>query len=150
MFTYLIAHFWLLWLIASILLLILELCFGDFFVTCFALGALVSLVVSLFGVPFWLQVVVFAVGGVFFVYTLRPRLLRALHGKGEDRESNADALIGREGIVTEPITEEKDGYVKVDGDEWRAESIDGKPIGRDAKVRIVSMESIVVHVTKVD
>ena len=40
------------------------------------------------------------------------------------RLSNVDALIGRVGVVIEDIKGESNGYVKIDGDEWRAVSCD--------------------------
>ena len=129
--------------------LILELSSGDFFITCFAIGALVAVGVSLAGVPFWVQVVVWAVCSVLSIWLIRPRLLKALHRGGEERESNADALIGRVGEVVESIEADKPGYVKVDGDCWRALSENGETIAEGERVKIVSRNSIVVTVCHV-
>ena len=146
MLDFFVAQYWLVWLIIAGLLLIFELGFGDFFLTCLAVGALTTMVFSLFPLPFWAQVLIFAITGVASVYLLRPRLLHALQAKADHRQSNVDALIGRTGVVIEPIEVGKDGYVKVDGDEWRAKSEDGSPIAVGKNVKIVSMESIVVTV----
>lgn len=149
MLDYFVNHYWLVWFIVAGVLLILELGFGDFFLTCLAVGALVALVFSLFSLPFGAQVLVFAMTGVASIYLLRPRLLHALQAKADHRESNAEGLIGRTGVVVEPVDAGKDGYVKVDGDVWRAKSKDGSPIAAGKNVRIVSMESIVVTVVAV-
>lgn len=148
MIDYLTSHLWLLWLIAAMVLLIIELGFGDFFVTCFAIGALCAMVVSFFPLPFWLQVVVFAACGAASVYLIRPQLLKRLHATGEERASNADALIGREGTLVEPITAGGSGYVKIDGDDWKAVTADGTPMDKGTRVRVVKMESIIVTVEK--
>ena len=146
---YLISNLWLVWLIISILCLILELSSGDFYVTCFAIGALVAMVSSFIGVPLWGQVIVFAVFSVASIFFIRPRLLASLHKGGEERESNADALVGREGVVTEAIAAKGNGYVKVDGDQWKAVAANGETIAVGERVKIVSMASIVVTVEKI-
>lgn len=149
MVDYLTSNLWLLWTLVSILFLILELTSFTFYLMCFAIGAACSIVAAVVGLPFWAQLLVFAVASVFCVFAVRPFAVKYLHPNHADRESNADALIGREGIVIEPISAEKPGYVKVDGDEWRAITPDGSSIARGTQVRIVKMESIVVTVVPV-
>ena len=58
MFEYLSQHLWLVWIIITMLCLIIELGSGDFFVTCFALGALVAMISALVDLPIWLQVII--------------------------------------------------------------------------------------------
>lgn len=77
---------------------------------------------------------------------MRPVVVKYLHTDRRNRRSNADALLGREGVVIEPITAEKPGYVKIDGDEWRAVSKDGSNIDKGTIVKVVARESIVVTV----
>ncbi len=150
MIDYLTTHLWLLWLVVAMALLIVELGFGDFFVTCFAVGALCAMVTSFLPVPFWLQVVIFAASSVASVYLLRPKLLKRLHATGHDRPSNADALIGREGTLVEPIAANGSGYVKIDGDDWKAVTADGTAIAKGTKVRVVRMDCIIVTVERAD
>lgn len=150
MLEFLATHYWLIWLTVAGILLILEMNFGDFFLTCFAIGAFGAMLASFLPIPFWGQVLVFAIAGVACVYLLRPKLLQRIQSKADHRESNADALIGRTGVVIEDITPQTDGYVKVDGDEWRAKSVDEQPIEKGTNVRIVSMESIIVTVERIE
>lgn len=150
MIDYLSANLWLLWTLVCVLALILEVSSGTFYLMCFALGAACSIVMSLVpGVPLWVQVLVFAVASAIAVFGVRPFAVKYLHPHHADRVSNADALIGREGTVIEPITPQHDGYVKVDGDEWRAVSADGSAIAKGVSVRIISRDSIIVTVTPV-
>lgn len=146
MIDYLITNLWLVWTLICVLALILEMSSGTFYLMCFAIGSACSIVVSLFSTPFWFQVLVFALASAVCVFCVRPFAVRYLHPVHADRSSNAEALIGREGVVIEPISPERPGYVKVDGDEWRAVTADGSSIARGAAVRIVAMDSIIVTV----
>lgn len=148
MIEYLTSNLWLLWAIVAFVCLILELSSGDFYVTCFAIGAVCACLISLFGVPLWAQVLAFAVFAVLSILFIRPSLLKHLHGKEGNRPSNADALIGREGVVIEPIEGDDSGYVRIDGDEWKAVAPLGESIRRGEKVRVVGRESIIVTVEK--
>lgn len=149
MVDYLVSNLWLVWTFICVLALILEVSSGTFYLMCFAIGAAFSIVVSLFDTPFWLQVLVFAIASAVCVFCVRPFAVKYLHPNHADRSSNADALIGREGVVIEPVTFEKPGYVKVDGDEWRAVTKDGSSIAKGTAVRIIGMDSIIVTVVPV-
>jgi len=72
-----------------------------------------------------------------------------LHKGGDNRASNIDALIGRVGTVIESIEPNGNGYVKVDGDEWKAVSNSNEPILKGQKVEIIGRESIIVTVKPV-
>lgn len=149
MIEYLTENLWLLWTIIAMVCLIIELGSGDFFVTCFAIGALCSIIPSLAAAPFWLQVLVFAVCSVLSILFIRPSLLRHLHGKERERASNAEALIGREGVVIEAVEPEGSGYVRIDGDEWKAVTTEAETLQKGERVRVVAMESIVLTVERV-
>lgn len=148
MLEYLSSNLWLVWTLVCVFALILEVTSGTFYLMCFALGAACSIIASLFATPLWIQVLVFAIGSALCVFGVRPFAVKYLHPNHDDRPSNADALIGRTGIVIEPISPEKPGYVKVDGDEWKAISSDEATIGNGSRVRIVSRDSIIVKVVE--
>ena len=69
---YLSHNLWLIWTSVMFICLILELSSGDFYVTCFAIGALISIPVALVGAPFWVQVVVWAICSMLSIW-LVPR-----------------------------------------------------------------------------
>ena len=143
---YIFQHLWTIWAVVAMLCLILELSSGDFYVTCFGIGALCALVAALAGVPLWAQVAVFAVFSVVSVYFLRPRLVALLNRSASHRVSNADAIIGRVGEVSETVRAGGYGRVKLDGDDWKAQSTEQRDLPVGTKVRIVSRESIIVMV----
>ena len=150
MIDYIVQHLWTLWAVLAMGCLVMEMSSGDFYITCFGIGALCSLVASFVGVPFWAQVIVFALFSVLSIYFLRPHLVKMLDAEGKQRKSNVDAIIGRVGRVTETIKVGDYGRMKLDGDDWKAESdaTEDLPIG--TKVRIVGRESIIVKVVKED
>ena len=148
--VYLSHNLWLIWTSVMFICLILELSSGDFYVTCFAIGALISIPVALVGAPFWVQVVVWAICSMLSIWLVRPHLLKSLHKGGEDRRSNADALAGQIGEVTEMIPAGGYGRVKLDGDDWKAEAPHlAEPLAVGDKVRILGHESIILKVEKV-
>ena len=83
------------WALVCIVCLILELTNGDFFIMCFAIGAICSAVLSAFGLPFYAGLAVFAVTSVLSLLFIRPTMMKKLHPRESLRRSNADALIGR-------------------------------------------------------
>lgn len=147
MMDYLLQHLWTVWAVVAMLCLIMEMSSGDFYVTCFGIGAAVALVASLLCAPFWAQVVAFAVFSVLSIYFLRPRLVALLNRSASHRVSNADAIIGRVGEVSETIKAGGYGRVKLDGDDWKAESDSTADVPVGTKVRIVGRDSIIVKVT---
>ncbi len=148
MLEYLSSNLWLIWTLVCVFALILEVTSGTFYLMCFALGAACSIIASLLVIPLWIQVLVFVISSALCVFGVRPFAVKYLHPHHDDRPSNADALIGRTGIVIEPIEPNQSGYVKVDGDEWKAISDAGTTIANGSRVRIVSRDSIIVKVVE--
>lgn len=149
MIEYFSNNMWQVWAIVCILGLILELSSGDFFIMCFAIGALVTIVPTLAGVGVVGQVITFAVVSALSLLFVRPLALKYFHKSKDERLSNADALIGQQGRVSEQIKAGGFGRVAIDGDDWKARSADGSAIEKDATVEVVSRESIIITVQKV-
>lgn len=150
MIEYLVQNFWLMWTVVGIVCLILEITSGDFFLTCIAVGAFVAGVSSVLALPFWAQVVVFAAMSVVSIYFIRPHLTALLHKGGNTRLSNADAIIGRIGVVSETVKGSGFGRVKIDGDDWKAQTSETDDIEVGMKVRVVGRESVIIDVESVD
>lgn len=144
MIDYLIANMWQVWAVVSIVCLILELSSGDFFIICFSIGAVFSIVAAVLGLGIYWQLFIFAIFSLLSVLFVRPVALRYLHKNEPNKPSNADALIGRTGKVTEPITAGSNGYVQIDGDLWRAVSNSDIPVG--TTVRVIGRESTIITV----
>ena len=63
--------------------------------------------------------------------------------------SNADAIIGRTGRVSAAIEAGGYGRVAIDGDDWKAQSADGSQVEKDAWVKVIGRDSIIITVEKI-
>ncbi len=149
MIEYFASNMWQLWVIIAVICLILELMNGDFFIMCFAIGGVCSSLSAAIGGNIYVQLAVFAITSVLSLFFVRPAALRYLHKNEDSRVSNADALIGQTGKVSEAIVADGFGRVAIDGDDWKALSVDGQPIEKDTRVRVVSRESLIITVERV-
>ena len=142
---------WQIWLIVALVFLILEIFTTGIAVICFSFGAIGSIVASLCGANLTWQVIVFALVTLLSFIFIRPLLIKLFYKKGKDDvKTNADALIGRKGIVSEAIDPATGaGRVKVDGDDWKAVSVDDQPIELGARVEILKLDSVIVTVKKI-
>jgi len=135
------------WLIAAIVLVIIEILTAGFGVICFAIGALFSALTDYLGASLVWQLVVFAAVSLLAFFFLRPVFLRFLDRKTKDVKTNADALIGKTAIVSETIDASANtGRVAIDGDDWKAVSEDGSVIEKGQKVQVVDRDSIILTV----
>ena len=146
MIEFFTSNLWLLWMIISIVCLILELSSGDFFILCFAIGAAVSALLAGCGLSLTWQIVAFAVVSALSLLLVRPALIKKLHKPHRERLSNAEAMVGKEGRVSEDIIAGGYGRIAIDGDDWKACSADGSAIAQGARVRVVKMDSIIATV----
>lgn len=147
---YFASNMWQLWAILAIVCLILELFSGDFFIMCFSIGSAVAMLTALVGCNITVQIITFAVASALCLLFVRPVALKYLHKSKDERLSNADAIIGREGRVSETIDANGHGRVAIDGDDWKAVSASGERINKGSRVRVTNMDSIILTVEPVD
>ena len=149
MIDYLSNNHWLIWILISLACLILELGSGDLFLMCFAIGALGGSLTAALGGSVILQIIVMAICSLLSVYFIRPVALKYLHKSDENRVSNADALMGREGRVVETIVAGGYGRVQIDGDIWKAVSNAPHNIAEGTPVRVIDRASTIITVETV-
>lgn len=145
MTEYLSENLWQVWGVIAVLGLILELSSGDFFIMCFAIGAVGAAIAAPF-TTFYVQLAVFGIVTALSIFQVRPFALRYLHRDEQKRVSNAEALIGRVGRVDAPIVKGRAGYVAIDGDVWKAVNREAADIPVGTRVRVVARESTVLTV----
>lgn len=149
MLDYFSANLWQLWAILAVVCLIVELMTGGFFIICFAIGAMAAALTTLFG-GLALQVVVFIIFSAVSVFMVRPFALRYLHENKPAPVSNADALLGRVGRVSETIVAGGFGRVAIDGDDWKAQATGtDTDIAEGSLVQVTGRESIIIDVEPV-
>lgn len=147
MINYILANLWSFWAVVAVVFLAVELTSGGFYLVCFSVGAVAAAIGALFG-GFAFQLVMFILFSAVSLFTVRPFALKYLHRDSDNRPSNADALLGRVGIVSEPIKQGGYGRVAIDGDDWKAVSSDGLAIQRGDRVKVTGRESIIITVEK--
>jgi len=122
---------------------------GAFFLAPFAIGAMVAAALAFADVSLTAEWVAFVGISVAALVALRP-LARRLDRHGGSDGIGSRRLIGREGTVLEPIEPGHLGLVRIDQEEWRAESSDRSvvPIGAFVKVTQVEGTRVIVTPTK--
>lgn len=139
---------WFYWMIAAIVLALLELLIQGFVLLCFAFAALITCGVSLLGASLNIQLFSFIVFTIISFVAIRPFFLKHLKPKEGFMETNAYALVGMDGKVMEEINpKEMTGRVKIRGEEWGAISEDSSviPVGEIVKIVKLSGNKVFVQ-----
>ena len=132
------------WLGIIILLSILEASTISLVSIWFIISAIVSLILSVFKIDFTICFAVFVIVGLILMLTTRKSMTKFLNLKKEN--TNIDRIIGKKGVVTEEITKDNIGEVKVEGKKWSAYSDETLPIG--TYVKILKIDSVKLNVMK--
>lgn len=122
---------------------------GAFFLAPFAIGAVVASALAFADVDLAIEWGAFVGVSVAAFAALRP-LARRLDRHGGSDGVGSRRLIGRRGIVLEEIAPDQLGLVRVDQEEWRADTTDRSSIAQGAQVKIVAVEGtrVIVVSTK--
>ena len=138
---------WEFWVAIGTLLAILEVLDGSFFLLSLGVGAILTAIPVSLGVESTPAIFgICAVIEVIVLMSLRPFLGRNL--KVEERPSNVDALIGKVGVVTQPIEGVGSfGYVRLGGEEWRANGQGDTHLDAGTVVRVDTLSGATVSVS---
>lgn len=129
------------WLCLAAALAIVEVSTVNLITIWFAAAALVVALAAVLGVGAGGQVAIFIIVSAVLVVATRPIAKRFLNKKAVP--TNADRIIGAEGVVVEEIDAVKGcGQVKVLGQIWSAKSVDGKTLAEGTVVEIVALEGV--------
>lgn len=135
--------FW--WTITAVVFFILEISTASFFFLWIGAGAVVTAIVSLFIDTVWIQFTVFTVSSIALV-VLSRRWAVFFTGK-TNRPANVDMLVGQTAIVTKVFNDSPwQGYIKVSGEMWRAETENKDPLEKNGQVTVVAARSNVLVV----
>lgn len=138
---------WHIWLLAAILLFMIEILMTNFVAVCIGVGALVTGVSAYMGLNLTQQLLLFASFTFLILFFIHPFIKKFIFKSEKIVTTNADALLGKKATVVEDIDKNKLlGRVKIDGNNWKAVSFDGKPIIKGRIVTIVSYDSIFLTV----
>ena len=127
------------WAAMAIIFLIAELFTTGFFLVCFGVGAAAAALLAYLGVDPFIQVTVFiAVSGITVLLT-RP-LTRRLNEQQKNFVGSDRVLEKRAIVLTEINPPLGAGMVRVDAEEWRATSEDGRIIAKDEIVEVLRID----------
>lgn len=137
----------LVWLVIAVALGILEAATVALVSIWFAIGAVAAMIPAYLNAPFWAQILVFVlVSALCFVFT-RPLFKKIIRVKKQP--TNADGLVGQEGVATEDIENiECRGKVFISGLTWSARSENGELIPEGAVVTVKKIEGVTLIVER--
>ena len=114
---------WVIWLIAAVGLIVLEIFTLTAAVGILGGAALITALAAALGLPVPVQLVVFSGAAVAGVGLLGPVARRHLTGPRGGTAFGMDALVGKPGYVVEEVTAQA-GRVRIGGEEWTARAMD--------------------------
>ena len=134
---------WQVWLIIAGVCFIIEMATVGFFVFWFGIGALLSMLVSIFCPEnILLQSIVFVVSSVILLFLTKP-LVDRFTRKDKKVETNAYSIICKKGIVIQDINSTYGiGQVKISGEVWSAKSDDNDIIKKGSQIEVVKIEGV--------
>jgi membrane protein implicated in regulation of membrane protease activity len=136
---------WIAWLTIAVVLVICEIATSSvFFCMCLSIGSVFAAGASYLFNSNWIEIMVFIIVSILSLYFVRP-FFKKMIKKSKTIESNVDALIGAEAIVTSKITPFSPGFVKVFGEIWRAESIVEILEGETVKIKKINGTTLTVE-----
>ena len=113
----------------------------------FAIGAVGGLIAKAAGADFTVQLVIFIAISAVCIICLRPLSRKLINGK--ETKTNADALIGREVLVTKEINNLRgEGEGRVGGMTWTLRSLGGEVIPEGETVICEKIEGVKLIVRK--
>lgn len=131
------------WFIIVVFLGVLECTTTNLVSIWFVVSGLAAMIVSRFTDNLFIQIAVFVVIGILLMPFSKKLYSKIKKG---NEKTNADRIIGMKGIVTEDITMDNIGEVKVDGKRWSAYS--DTEIKTGEAVKVLSINSVKIKVEK--
>ena len=135
---------WIFWLILVIVLAIIELATVNLLTIWFCISGLVALFLSFYIDNVAIVSTIFAVLGIFLLFTTRPILKEYL--PTQKKVKKVEKLIGRIGIVTKDIRPDMEGKVKVSNRKYIA--ISDKKISKNTEIEVINTDGLKLVVAK--
>lgn len=130
---------WKFWLIASGIFFVGEIFTTGFLIFWFGLGALLTMIASLFITNIFIQATIFVISSTLLIFLTKPLINKFVSKKTV--ATNVYEVIGKKGIVTQeinPITGK--GQVKVGNEIWTAISDETLPL--DTHIEVLKVEGV--------
>lgn len=129
------------WLMAFIILVVMEFLTMGLTTIWFAIGALAAFFASLFGATLWVQIILFLVISLVVLVVYRPLAVKYVNSRRT--RTNVDDLLGKEAKVTERIDNiNQTGRVVLNGMDWSARTTIGGTIDVDTIVKVIEVQGV--------
>lgn len=135
------------WTIILVIAIIVEAITVDLVSIWFGAGAIVALIAEAFRFNQIIQVTLFTIVSIACILITRPLSKKYL--RGNTIKTNYDRIIGKHCLVTETITADNKGEVKVMGTLWMATSLNNETIEVGQYAEVVSIEGAHVIVKEI-
>ncbi len=134
---------WHIWLIVAGVCFIIEMITVGFFVFWFGIGALLTMLVSIFFPDnIILQCTVFVISSTILIFLTKP-FVDKFTKKDKKVVTNAFSIIGKKGIVTQDINETYGiGQIKIAGETWSAKTLDGSIIEKGNQIEVTNIDGV--------
>jgi len=141
---------WHVWIFVAVLFFIIEIFTPGFVLACFGVGCIISALAAFLKFSFQIQVSAFSVTTLAVFFGLRPLILQYFFKATDNVKTNVDALANKTGRVSIQIDSARNsGRVIINGEDWRAVSIDESVIAVGEKVEILKVDGSKVVVKKI-
>ena len=135
---------WQVWCIISGICFVLEIITVGFLVFWFAIGALITALVSLFTNNIIVQTAVFVLSSTALLFLTKPFVKK--FSTDDKTQTNAYSVIGKKGIVTKEIAEKTGiGLVSIGSEVWTAKATIPIPKGTEVLVKEIDGVKVIVE-----
>lgn len=130
---------WIAWLLIAVVLFLFEAISVSLTSIWFAIGALVSAVISCFTQNIWIQILCFLLLSALLLVLTRPVLTKRI----KRAPTNSDSMIGKQVLVIKKIENVNGGgQVKYNATVWTAKSADNSVIEEGQKVTVQEIKGV--------
>lgn len=133
---------WQFWIIIAGIFFVIEMATVGFLVFWFGIGALITMIVSLFTTNIAIQTAIFVFSSAILLFFTRP-FVNKFTKDDVDVQTNAYSIIGKKGIVIkeiDPILGQ--GQVKVGTEVWSAKTLGDEKIEKGTEVEVTEIDGV--------
>ena len=132
---------WQFWLIAAGVFFVGEIITVGFLIFWLGIAALLTMIVSFFTSNLIIQTAVFVMSSAILIFATKPLVNNI--SKKETVPTNVFSIIGKSAIVIKDINcIDGTGQIKVNGEVWSAEGLNGIDIKEGSKVEIIEIKGV--------
>lgn len=133
------------WIVLALVFFAAEIFTAGFVLLCFGIGALLAAGAAFVGLGLTWQLLAFIIGSIVAVLLSRPFAERVTSTGPQFLAG--DRVLGKRAVVLQAIDPiANTGMVRVDTEEWRAESVNGDSIPKDSVVEVVGVDGVRLRV----